>query len=247
MKTNAKLFVLALAFASAAASLSAQQFFLRGEAAVASAHKGPYDSGTGGITVYAGYSLDPVGMHEVSLSVGAIAWNESDVDRRHRSDDGTTTLWIEDNEYRIPSDNRSFSFKDGNMRVDDGTVYKSDYRPQLTIVPLMANYRLNVGRPDDRIRFFVGGGIGLAELYMQSKLWSRYDYDWHTRYEDDAKWSFTWNATAGVSIRVARHVTLDVSYAFQQFKGDTFHMKNVTYALNDMDVSMGRVGATYTF
>jgi opacity protein-like surface antigen len=250
MKTNAKLFTLALAVAATMSSAAAQQFVARVDAGIAAANKGPYDGAGGTATFYFGRTLDPAGQSEVTVSIGGVAWGESDIDRSRNSENGTTTMWIDEQKFAIPSDNTHFSFKDGTMTLDNGSAYKTDYRPELGIVPLMVNYRFATANQDAPVRFFFGAGVGAADLTMQSKLWRRFEYDrswgW-SRHDNDSNWCLTWNATVGVAIRLNRSMTIDANYAFQQFQGSTFNMRNVTYKLDDMNVSMGRVGFTWRF
>lgn len=248
MNTNLKRLISIVAFAGAAISASAQQFVLRGDGVIAGASKGPYDTAGAGTNIYFGGTLDPAGQHELTVSVGVIGWGESDVSSGYQGTSGTTTLWINDNRYDIPSDNTRFTFHDGTMTIDNGSVYHTDYRPDLAVVPVMVNYRFFAGNPGDRVRFFVGAGAGIATLGMSTELPRRFEGGWYSHHtETDSHADFTWNATAGVSIRVARRLTVDVNYAFQQLKGNTFNMKSVTYQLDDMNVSMGRVGMSWRF
>lgn len=251
MKTNAKFLLLAAAFAATAGSALAQQFVVRGEAGLAGANKGPFNEAGGVCTVYFGRTLDAANQNELSVSVGAVFWGESDVDRGHSSTPGNTTLWLDNQKLEIPSGNSQFSFRDSTMTIDNGSSFHTDYHPSLSVVPIMANYRFNIGRDDAPVRFFVGAGAGVAGLEMETRLWRRFAYDdswwgW-SRHDSDNQWTFTWNATAGVTLRINRRMAVDLSYAFQQVGGATFHMRGVSFKLDDMNVNMGRAAFVWKF
>ncbi|MFT3783842.1 MAG: outer membrane beta-barrel protein [Nibricoccus sp.] len=246
MKTYLKQAFLVLAVAATAGSAFAQRSFVRAELSSIAASDGPYDDAGGGITLSAGSFLDADKHHEVSFSVGFLGWEESRLRDYTRYGSGVTTLRIEDSYYDIPDSNALFKFADEKMTLSDGTTYTSDYRPSLLAVPLMANYRLYLGDKDARIRFFAGAGAGYASLHAESELWRRFTHHHHGEQTDSA-WAFTWNATAGVSIKVIERLRLDASFVYQEIGGATFNMTSIVYKLDRMNTGALRFGASWAF
>ncbi len=239
---------MALCIAATAGSAAAQTLFVRADAGVAVASESPYDDGGAAGNIAIGTYLDPAKQHELSLSVGVLAWAEPHV-KGYRPDDGrgTTTVRIDGDYFDIPTANEHFTIDGDKLRLDSGGYVNADYRPSLGIVPVMANYRFNIGNADSRVRLFLGAGVGYARMRMESELWKEFRRNSSARNQSDTASSFTWSATAGFTVRLGRRVNLDFSYAFQDLEGKTFRMRNITCKLDRMQTHVVRGGATWLF
>jgi len=226
--------------------MRAQSQFARAEAEIVSPTKGAYDT-TGGLNLYIGSVLGADKNHEFSLSVGAMVWSESSVHGyRSNGNEGTTTIWLDHVAYDIPSNEEKITISDGKLKLQDGSSYNTNYHPALDAVPVLANYRCYFGDKDSRVRLFVGGGVGYANLRARSKIWQS-NRHFHDDEESDSAWKFAWNATAGVSIKLTEPLRLDVGYAYQEINGTTFDMSNLSYKLDSVKTNMLRGGVTWLF
>lgn len=249
MKTHLKkIALLTLCVAVTAGTASAQRLFVRGEAGIVAASKSPYDqAGAAGIISF-GSTLDAASQHELSVSLGVLAWGEPEV-RGHRPDDvrGTTTLRIDGDYFDIPTSNEHFTVDGDFLKLSNGTSIAADYRPTLAIVPVMANYRFYLGQTDARVRFFLGAGVGYARMRMESELWKEFKRSTYARTQSDTATSFTWSATAGISVKIIERLHLDFSYAYQSIEGADFRMANVTCNLDRLETHLARGGVTWSF
>ncbi|MFT3869965.1 MAG: outer membrane beta-barrel protein [Nibricoccus sp.] len=249
MKTHLnKIALLILSLAATAGTASAQRLFVRGDAGIVAAGKSPYDQAGAAGSISVGSTLDAASQHELSLSLGVLAWAEPEV-RGHRPDDarGTTTLRIDGDYFDLPTSTEHFTVDGDFLKLSNGTNIAADYRPALAIVPIMANYRLYLGQTDARVRFFLGAGAGYARLRMESELWKEFKRSTYARTQSDTATSFTWSATAGISVKIIDRLRLDFSYAYQSIEGADFRMPNLTCNLDRLETHLARGGVTWVF
>jgi hypothetical protein len=237
-------------------SASAQEYIIRGDVGGAIGTRGPYNFGANTAFFYFGRTLDSAGRHELTGSVGFFTWNESSVERG-RPSGADSTIWIDETKFVLPPDSgsgriTSFRFADGKMVLSDGSSYSSNYAAALDAYPLMLNYRFFSRAKEDRLRYFAGVGAGIARISMMNHLMSAYTDAagggfWGSGGGSTARWSFTSDINAGVSVRVRRHMYVDLTYTFQLFRGSTYDMYEVVYKLDDMYTHVGRASFSWHF
>lgn len=249
MKTHLKkLTFIVLSLAAAAGTAQAQRLFVRGDAGFAVASESPYDEAGAVGSIAIGSTLDAASQHELSLSLGFLAWGEPKVRGYHPdAGNGTTKLRIDDDYYDIPTANERFTIDGDHIVLGDGTRIDADYRPNLAIAPIMANYRVNFGQADSRVRFFLGAGAGIARMRMESELWKEFKRSTHAKDQSDSVSSFTWSATAGVSVKIVERLRVDASYAYQSFESADFRTANISMKLDRLETHQFRGGVTWMF
>jgi hypothetical protein len=256
MQTHSR-FVQLFLFCALTLSASAQEFVIRGDVGGALGSSGPYKFGATTACFYLGHTLDAAGKHEITGSIGFFTWNESPIERGSPWAIDSTTLWIDNARFVLPRDsgsNRitSFRFADGKMALSDGSAYSSNYAAALDAYPLMLNYRFFNRAKEDRLRYFVGLGAGISRITMSNHLLSAYSDAagggmFGAIGGTTARWSFTSNIDAGTSVRIARHIYIDLTYTLQLFRGSTYDMYEVVYKLDDMYVQIGRASFSWHF
>jgi len=236
-----------IALIALTASVRAQTPFVRASGDIAISTKGNLDTGAG-VNLSAGYILGSGQNHELSLSLGTIIWAETDVDsRRYNESRNTTTVRIGHQYFEIPNDGK-VALSDGKLKLSDGTTYNTDYQPAIDVFPVMANYRCYLGDVNGRVRFYLGGGVGYANVRARSELWqSGNSFHHHHDEETNSHWGFAWNGTAGVTVNLTRSLKLDFSYAYQEIDGGTFESTHMIYKLDSIKTSMLRGGVSWQF
>lgn len=235
-----------IALVALAGSAQAQKPFVRAGGDIVIPSKGDLDA-TAGFNLSAGYLLGAGQNHELSLSLGTIIWTETDVDsRRYNESRNTTTVRIDHQSFEIPNDGK-VTLSDGKLKLPDGTAYNTDYLPAIDVFPVMANYRFYIGDPDGRLRFYLGGGVGYANVRARTELWRSGSHHHHHDEQTGSIWGFAWNGTAGVTIKLTRSLKLDFSYAYQEIDGGTLESTHMIYKLDSIKTSMLRSGVSWQF
>ncbi len=108
---------------------------------------------------------------------------------------------------------------------------------------LLANYRYYFGNGDAPARFYVGPSAGFA--CTTAGVHAIGD-NWNVAVSDST-WSATWAASAGVTIRLAPRVDLDVGYRYLFVKGNDVTVSGTTVTLDDAKAHILYAGVSFRF
>ncbi|MDP0499440.1 MAG: outer membrane beta-barrel protein [Verrucomicrobiota bacterium JB022] len=92
----------------------------------------------------------------------------------------------------------------GIVEAEIGYTSEDDYDIDTGIIPLMANYRLQVADASSGLSLYVGAGLGFSKVTL----------DTNSNLGEDDDYTFTWQVLAGIEYAVAENVSLRLGYRY---------------------------------
>ncbi len=143
-----------------------------------------------------------------------------------------------------PKAEHEFSLEGDWVKWDESASY-AGYRVSGTLkyTPVLFNYRYYFGNPASPARFYVSPTAGFAATTAEvNAIGPEVNLS-----VGDTTWSAAWGAGAGVAIRLASKVDLDVGYRFLYVKGNDVTISGATVTLDDARAHILYAGVTFRF
>lgn len=111
------------------------------------------------------------------------------------------------------------------------------------VLPIMVNYRYNIGSLDARVRPYVGAGAGVTDCWIDGN--GQYGTDKFNVHAED--WTFSYTAIAGVVLKLGKGIDLDLGYRWFGNDGVSYSYANKTFESPSGNAHMGYAAVTLSF
>ncbi len=143
-----------------------------------------------------------------------------------------------------PRSEHEISLEGDWVKWDESASY-AGYRVSgaLKYTPILVNYRYYFGSAASPARFYLSPTSGFAGTTAEvSAIGPEVNLG-----IGDTTWSFAWGAGAGVAIRLAPKIDLDVGYRFLCVKGSDVTISGTTVTLDDARAHILYAGVSFRF
>lgn len=155
----------------------------------------------GGATLAFGTALGAQRSHQLELEIDLVVWKA----------DWTPALEVV-NGVPLPTPGSATTIGDGHL------------------LPVLLGYRFRTGNSDSVWRFYVGANLGATHVTGDVDATQALAPPYGHKTASISSWRATVGGAAGVEVRLAAHLTLDLGYRYREVNGPTVTLHEVAAA-----------------